>query len=39
MLMVLEKSNLSPKNVFYHAINKVKEECEGVIRGLIDELH
>jgi len=35
----LEEKQLVTKDFFYHAINKVKEECEGVVWGLIDELH
>jgi hypothetical protein len=35
----LGEKQLVTKDVFYHAINKVKEECEGVVQSLIDELH
>jgi hypothetical protein len=35
----LREKQLVTKDVFYYAINKVKEECEGVNHGLIDELH
>lgn len=35
----LGEKQVVTKYVFYHAINKVKEECESVVRGFIDELH
>jgi len=35
----LGEKQLVTKDIFYHAINKVKEECEGIVHGLIDELH
>jgi hypothetical protein len=35
----LGEKQVVTKDVFYHAINKVKEECENVFRGLVDELH